>query len=235
LRAPHATSMCPDGCSPAAQPPPPRRGQQSCRIQRQLVIGKRSPEYHALRGAGLINKGTSTPRIDDPCAGRGWNRQYHLWRRLLHRMAMTLVLHSPRLPVPALPPGIRCHGRCGSCPARLGSHPAGKGAWLLSCGDVEDKPGPPLPDWGEEDNAFLTDLVQEACARLGIAPVRNDFASPTNRRFPALWAKAQDAFAQARDYPSAGALWANPPFSRLDEVVTKASSEGCMMMVVAPE
>jgi len=78
-------------------------------------------------------------------------------------------------------------------------------------------------------------MVQEACSRLGIAPVRDAFATPTTRRFPAFWTEAEDAFAQAWDYPSAGALWANPPFSRLDEVVTKASREGCRMLIVAPE
>jgi len=53
--------------------------------------------------------------------------------------------------------------------------------------------------------------------------------------FPAFCTKAEDADAQAWDYPSAGDLWANPPFSRLKEVVTKASREGCPMLVIAPE
>jgi len=52
--------------------------------------------------------------------------------------------------------------------------------------------------------------------------MRDAFATPTNRRFSAFWTKGEDAFAQAWDYPTARALWANPPFSRLDEVVTKA-------------
>jgi len=65
--------------------------------------------------------------------------------------------------------------------------------------------------------------------------MRDAFATPTNRRFPAFWSKAENAFAQSWDHPSAGALWANPPFSRLDEVGTKAAREGCLMLVVAPE
>jgi len=73
---------------------------------------------------------------------------------------------------------------------------------------VEANPGPPPPDWGDEDYAVLPDLLQGACPRLGIAPVRDGFATPTNRRFPALWA---------------------------DEVVTKAAREGCLMLVVATE
>jgi len=101
--------------------------------------------------------------------------------------------------------------------------------------DVEANPGPPPPDWGEVDHAVLPDLVREACSRLGIAPVRDAFATATNCRFPAFWSKAEGAFAQAWDYPSAGPLWANPPFSGLDEVKTKASREGSLMLVVAPE
>jgi len=116
-----------------------------------------------------------------------------------------------------------------------GSRSTGRGASLLSCGDVEANPGPPPPDWGEEDYAVLPDLVQEACSRLGIPPVRDAFATPINRRFPTFWTKAEDAFAQAWEYPNAGALWANPPLSRLDEVVTKAAREGCLMLVVVPE
>jgi len=61
---------------------------------------------------------------------------------------------------------------------------------------------------------------------------------PASRRLgpiPAFWSKAEDAFAQAWDYPSAGPLWASPLFSRLDEVVTKASQEGSLMLVVGPD
>jgi len=78
-------------------------------------------------------------------------------------------------------------------------------------------------------------MVQAACGRLGIAPVRDAFATPTNRRFPAFGTKAEDALAQAWDYPSVCALWEKSLLSRLDEVVTKASREGCLMLVVIPE
>lgn len=118
-----------------------------------------------------------------------------------------------------------------SCPARAGS-PATGWAPLRSCEDVEANPGQPPPNMGEEYNAVLPDMVVEACARLGIAaPVRDAFATPTSHRFPAFWSKADDAFAQAWDYVSAGALWAN---SRPVEVVTQAAKEGCYMLIVAP-
>jgi len=122
-----------------------------------------------------------------------------------------------------------------SCPARWGCHSSGRGASLLSFGDVEADPGPPTPDWGEEDYAVQPDLVQEACSCLGIAPVKDAFATPTNSRFPAFWSKAEDAFAQALAYPHAGAMWANPAFTRVNDVVTKASREGCLMLVVTPK
>jgi len=126
---------------------------------RRLVIGKRSPEFQALRSTGWIDTGTWNPRIDDSCAGRRWNRQYYTWRRILHRLAV-----------------VR-----------------------------------------------------------GLDPVRDAFPTPTNRRFPAFWPKAEDAFGQAWDYPSEDALWVNPLFSRLNEVVTKASRDGCLILVIAPE
>jgi len=91
-QAPQATETCPEGCAPTAGPP--RRGQQSWPRHRQLVIDKRSPDHQALRRAGRIDMGTSTPRIDDPCAGLRWNRQYYTWRRLLHSLAVVLALRS---------------------------------------------------------------------------------------------------------------------------------------------
>jgi len=72
-----------------------------------------------------------------------------------------------------------------------------QGASLLSCGDVEANPGQPPPDWGEKDYALLSELVLEAFSRLDIAPTQDAFATPNNRRFPAFWSKADDAFAPA--------------------------------------
>jgi len=83
-----------------------------------------------------------------------------------------------------------------SCPARLGSRSTGRGASLLSCGDVEANPGPPPPGFGEEDYVLVPDLVTETCGRLGISPVRDAFATPTEHRFPAYWTREDDAFAQ---------------------------------------
>jgi len=60
----------------------PERGHQSWLRHRQLVIGKRSPEYQALRSAGLAGPGTTTPRIDHSArAGSGEDAGSHCRRR----------------------------------------------------------------------------------------------------------------------------------------------------------
>jgi len=94
---------------------------------------------------------------------------------------------------------MRGYGRCVLSPPQTETPATGRGTFLLSSGDVKENPGPPPPGWGEEDYAVLSDLLLEACARLGIVPLSNDFATPTNRCFPAFWTKAEDAFAQAWD------------------------------------
>jgi len=37
------------------------------------------------------------------------------------------------------------------------------------------------------------------------------------------------------DYATAGPHWANPPFTRLKEVVAKAAREGCLMLIIVQE
>jgi len=82
---------------------------------------------------------------------------------------------------------------------------------------------------------MVPDLVAEACSRLGISPVWDAFSKPANFRFPAYWKRGDDAFAQAWDYVTAGPLWANPQFSRLEEGVAKAAREGCLILSIEPE
>jgi len=65
--------------------------------------------------------------------------------------------------------------------------------------------------------------------------VRDAFATPANQRFPAYWTKEDDAFAQPWDYATAGPLWANPPFSRLEVVLAKAARERSLMLIIALE
>jgi len=89
----------------------------------------------------------------------------------------------------------------------------------------------------EEDYAVVPDLVAEACGRLGNSPVRDAFAKPSNHRFLAYWTRKDNAFAQCVvnvwRYATAGPLWANPPFSRCEEVVAKAERKGCVMLIIA--
>jgi len=213
----------------------PRRWHQSWLRHRQRVIGKRSTEYQALRSAGLAGAGTTTPPIDHPCPGREWGRRYHTWRHRLHRWAaIELALLAPTFPKGEGPRTL-AQGRSRFCPARLDLPTSGRGASLLPCGDVKANPGPPPTNWEEEDYAVVPDLVAEACGRLGLSPIRDAFATPANHRFPSYWTREDDAFAQPWDFATAGPLWANPPFSRLEEVVAKAAREGCLMLVIAPE
>jgi len=71
-------------------------------------------------------------------------------------------------------------------PQGWGPTPPTGGPPSCPAGMWRPNPGPPPPDWGEEDYAVLPDLVQEACSGLGFASVRDAFATPNNRRFPGL-------------------------------------------------
>jgi len=142
--AAHATPTCPDGCATLTDTP--LRGHQSWLRHRQLVIGKRSPEYQALRSAGLAGAGTTTPRIDHPSPSREWGRRYHAWRKNLHRWAaIDLALPAPTFPK-GEGPRTWAHGRSRSCPARLDHPTSGRGPSLLSSVDVESNLGPPPMD-----------------------------------------------------------------------------------------
>jgi len=56
-----------------------------------------------------------------------------------------------------------------------------------------------------------------------IYTVRDAFVKPANNHFPPYWKKTDETFAQPWAYATAGFLWGNPPFSRLEEVVKKAA------------
>jgi len=71
-RVAQVATTCPDGCAPADGPP--RKDHQGWLRHRQQVIGKRYPEYEALRSAGLEGAGTVTRRIDHQCPAREWGR-----------------------------------------------------------------------------------------------------------------------------------------------------------------
>jgi len=60
-RAAQVSPTCPDGCALADGPP--RKGHQGWLRHRQLVIGKWSPEYQAMRSDGLVGAGAATSRI----------------------------------------------------------------------------------------------------------------------------------------------------------------------------
>jgi len=139
--------------------------------------------------------GTATHRIDHPCQGRDWGRRYYAGRHNLRRLAA--IDQSLLAPIPLMAGGPRtwAHGHCRSCPARLDPPNTARGAFLLSCGDLEANPGPPPRDCGEGDNAVVPDWVVEACGRLGIYPFKDAFATITNHRLPSFWTREYDASA----------------------------------------
>ena len=58
------------------------------------------------------------------------------------------------------------------------------------------------------------------------------FASKENTRCPEFWDEGVDAFTQP--WKQGRALWINPPFSRLPEVVDKIATEGVRCFLVCP-
>ena len=77
-----------------------------------------------------------------------------------------------------------------------GDRPVEGRGGLLTCGDVEENPGPrgprgrgrgrgrPRSDTSDEDYALRADLVAMACATFGVSPTVDAFASAANARFP---------------------------------------------------
>jgi len=115
-RAAQVAPTCPDGCAPPDGPP--QKGHQGCLRHRQLAIGKRSPEYQALRSAGLVGAGTATPRIDHPCPDREWGRLYYSWRHNPHRLAAVEQALLAPMTLKGEEPRTWAHVRCRSCPTR---------------------------------------------------------------------------------------------------------------------
>ena len=58
------------------------------------------------------------------------------------------------------------------------------------------------------------------------------FASKENTHCPEFWDEGVDAFTQP--WKQGRALWINPPFSRLPEVVDKIATEGVRCFLVCP-
>jgi len=77
----------------------------------------------------------------------------------------------------------------------------GRGASLLSCGDVEANPGPPPKDWGGPG------LGGGGMWPPGHFPGLGCLCNGNEPPVPGLLA---DMFAQSWDYATAGSLWANP-------------------------
>jgi len=200
---------------------------------RQLVIGKRSPEYHALRRAGRTDSGTSTPRIDDPCAGRRWNSQDYAWRSLLHRLAVVPALHSPCHPGP--PP--RPHATTGGVrPAPLGWGPTVQAGGHPSCPLGTWRPTrAPTPGLGGRGQRGPTRSGARSVLPPGHRPYAGCLCHTHQSPLPCLLVQGGERVRPVMGLPERVCPVGEPSFSGLDEMVTKAARVGCLMLVVAQE
>ena len=80
-----------------------------------------------------------------------------------------------------------------------------------------------------ESYTVTDDLRDKIVAWAGITPTVDAFASAKNKRFPRHW---EDAF---REDWSSEILWANPPFSRMPEVIDKICLERAKGILIVPE
>ena len=72
------------------------------------------------------------------------------------------------------------------------------------------------------------DLRNKIVAWAGITHTVDAFASAKNKRFPRHW---EDAFQEGW---SSEILWANPPFSRMPEVIDKIRLERAKGILIVP-
>ena len=116
----------------------------------------------------------------------------------------------------------------------LDGHKSGRGAGLLTCGDVEANQGP-LDNPGPEDYALTHALVQEVLTFLahGEQPARDCFASVQNSRFAAYWDRGDDAF--SKPWGGGELLRMNPPFPMMSRVLDKISTDNAIVVLKAPQ
>jgi len=213
----------------------PQRGDQSWLPHGQLVIGERSPEYQALRSACLAGAGTTTPRIDHPCPGREWGLRYHAWRSNLHRWAaIDLGLLAPTFPK-GEGPSTWAQRRSRSCPARLDNPTSGRGASLLSCGDVEANPDPPATDWGGGGLRGSPGTGGGGVRPPRHLPCQGCLCDAGEPPLPVVLDEGGRRVRPAEGYATSGPLLTKTPFNCLEEVVAKEAREGSLMLIISPE
>lgn len=93
-----------------------------------------------------------------------------------------------------------------------------------------DRPDGTGEQWHSERYNVREGYVKDMCFRLKVQPVLDAFADAGNHRFP-VWYK--DAFAVR--WPQDEVIWANPPFSMLQQVVEKIKRDGAKVLLVCPD
>ena len=87
-----------------------------------------------------------------------------------------------------------------------------------------------------ENYAVRQSVMEDALKKLGVAPTIDAFADAANHRLAKWWGEGSpwgvDAFQQNW---KGELLWANPPYTKLEEVVARVKSENAHMVLVMPE
>eukprot|EP00667_Euglena_gracilis_P031350 EG_transcript_45239 len=87
-----------------------------------------------------------------------------------------------------------------------------------------------------EDYHVDGQLVKLICQKLEVTPDVDAFSKLATRRFPRFWGpdspEIEDAFRRSW---SDDVIWANPPFSRLKDVVWKWQEDQAHGIIIAPK
>ena len=94
--------------------------------------------------------------------------------------------------------------------------------------------------WHTERYAVLPCIMKDITIRLGEPmPQIDAFADSGNFRLPRWWGpdspECTDAFSTSWAVEDCGTLWANPPFSKIDQVIEKAQKEGARIILILPD
>ena len=85
-----------------------------------------------------------------------------------------------------------------------------------------------------EEYSFRQKAFHQAVESLGVGvPLLDVSASHKNSQCVEYWGEGDDAF--SKSWAGKGLLWVNPPFSRLDEVVNKITTEAAKCLLVCPD
>jgi hypothetical protein len=95
-------------------------------------------------------------------------------------------------------------------------------------------------NWASEEYAVRKQFIKDILMRLNCGtPTVDAFATMKNRRWTQHWGPENpehpDAFKEDWSFAKNGVIWANPPFSKLSQVVQKAKNDKVRMILICPE